>query len=121
MTKISKDFKKMFAGLSYKINKSNKIKTMSSSPTQNDTSTHPDPTTVVPANRRDPPLEGGHYTKIGVTWTLKHDIISPKFYEILIKTELKGDTALDLKNLYNHINMFLNNVTRLQEDLLPGY
>ena len=39
-------------------------------------------------------MDGVQYTKIGVMWTLKHEIISPIFYEILIKTELKGDTAL---------------------------
>ena len=78
---------------------------MSSSPTQKDTSTPPEPTNVVPVNRRYTPLEGGHSTKIGGMWTLKHEISSPKFYELLIKTELKGDTALDLKNFYNHIKM----------------
>ena len=41
-----------------------------SSPAQKDTSTPPYPITVVPANRRDPPLEGGHSTKIGGMWTL---------------------------------------------------
>ena len=56
------------------------------------------PTTVVPDKKRDPPLEGGYSTKIGDMWTLKHENISPKFYELLIKTEIKGDTALDLKN-----------------------
>ena len=44
------------------------------------------PTTVVPDKMRDPPLDGGHSTKIGGIWTLKHEIISRKFYEILIKT-----------------------------------
>ena len=57
-----------------------------SSPTKNDTSNPPDPTTVVLTNMRDPPLEEGHYTRIGGMWTLKHEIISPKFYELLIKT-----------------------------------
>ena len=52
-------------------------------------------------------------------WTLKNDIISPKFYELLIKIEPNGDTALYLNNFYNHINMCINAVTRLQEDLLP--
>ena len=88
------------------------------SPFQKDTSTPPDPTTMVPTNMRDPPLEGGKSTKIGGMWTLKHYISSPKFYELLIKTELKGDTALDLKNFFNHIKMCLNAVTRLREDLL---
>ena len=54
-------------------------------------------------------------------WTLKHEISSPRFYELLIKTELKGDTALDLKNFYNHIKMSLNAMTRLRVDLLPDY
>ena len=58
-----------------------------------------DPSTVVPANKKAPLLKGGHSTKIGGMRTLKHEISSPKFYEILIKTELKGYTALDLKNL----------------------
>ena len=49
------------------------------SPTQKDTLTPPNPTTVVLTNRRDPPLEGGHSTKIGGIWTLKHDISSPNF------------------------------------------
>ena len=46
------------------------------------------PTNVVPANKRVPPLEGGHSTKTGGMCKLKHDIISPKFYELLIKIEL---------------------------------
>ena len=100
---------------------SNQINTMSSPPTYTDTSTPPDPTTVVPANMKDPPLEGVHSTKIGSMWTLKNEISSPKFYEILIKTELKEDTDLDIKNFYNHINMCINAVTRLREDLIPGY
>ena len=54
-------------------------------------------------------------------WTLKHEISSQKFYELLINTELKGGTALELKNFYNHINMCLNAMTRLQEDLLTAY
>ena len=54
-------------------------------------------------------------------WTLKHEISSPRFYELLIKTELKGDTALYLKNFYNHIKMSLNAVTRLKKDLIPDY
>ena len=108
LTKLSDDLKKKFSVLSDQINKSNQINTMSSSPTP------PDPTTMVPANRRAPSLEGGNSTKIGGMWTLKHDISSPKFYEILIKTEPKGDTALDIKKLYNYINMCLNVVTRLR-------
>ena len=54
-------------------------------------------------------------------WTIKHEIISPKFYEILIKKELKGDTDMELNNFYNHIKMCLNAVTILLEDLLLDY
>ena len=39
-----------------------------SSPYQKDTSTPPDSTTVIPTNNRDPPLEGGHSTKICGIW-----------------------------------------------------
>ena len=84
------------------------------SPAHKDTLTPPNPTTLVPATRRDPTLYGGHSTKIGGMWTLKHEISSPKFYELLIKTELKGDTALDINNFY-HINMCLNVVIGIQE------
>ena len=87
---------------------------------QKDTLIPPDPTNVVPDKRRDPPLGEGHSTNIGGMCTLKHEISSPKLYELLIKTELKRDTALDIKNFYNHIKMYLNAVTRLREDLLPG-
>ena len=54
-------------------------------------------------------------------WNLKHEIISQNFYGLLIKTELKGDTDLDLKNFYNHIKMCINAVNRLREDLLHDY
>ena len=54
-------------------------------------------------------------------WTLKHDIISLKFYQVVIATELKSDTYMDLKNLYNHITLFLNGVTRLREYPIPAY
>ena len=54
-------------------------------------------------------------------WTLKHEISSPRFYELLIKIELKGDTALDLNNYYNHVKMSLNAVTKLREHLFPDF
>ena len=60
-------------------------------------------------------MEGGHYTKIGGMCTLKHEIISPKFYELIIKMELKGDTAMDIKNFYKNIKIWLNAVTRILE------
>ena len=75
------------------------------SPAQKDTLTPLDPTNLVLDNRRDPSLDGRYYTKNGCMWTLKHEISSPKFYELLIKTELKRDTALDINNFYNHIKM----------------
>ena len=92
-----------------------------SSPYQKDSPKAQGPTIVVPANRRAPPLDGGNSTKIGGMWNLKHEISSPKFYELIIKTELKGDTDLDLKNLYNCTKVCLNMVTRFREDLLHAY
>ena len=80
-----------------------------------------DPTAMVSANRKAPPLERGKYNKIGGMWTLKHEISSQKFYELLIKTELKGHTHLYIKNFYNHTNMCFNTVTRLLKYLLPVY
>ena len=111
ITEITEDLKVLTATITLMMYQTNNQK---SSPAQKDTSTPPDPTTVVPDNRRAPPLNGGQSTKNGVMWTLKHEIISPKFYELLINTELKGDNALDLKNFYNHIKMCLNVVTRTQ-------
>ena len=66
-------------------------------------------------------MEGVNSTEIGGMWTLNHTIISSKFYELLTKTELNGDTAMDLKNFYNHIKMCLNTVTTIREDPLPGH
>ena len=91
------------------------------SPAQKDTSNPTDPTTTVQTKRRDPPLEGGTPDKICGMWTLKHDTSPPKFYELLIKTELKGETALDLKNFFKYIKMCLNAANRLREDVLPNY
>ena len=80
-----------------------------------------DTTTVVTANKKDQPLKGGNSRNIGGMWNLKYDIISPKLNELLIKIELKGETALYLKNFYNHIKMCLDGVARLQEKLLSAY
>ena len=79
------------------------------------------PTTAVLANNKDPPLECGRFTNNGGMWIFKHEISSPKFYELVIKTELKGDTDMDLKKSHNHIKICLNAVTRLQEDPLPYF
>ena len=70
MTQFTVKIKTIFSVLS------NQINTISSSPTQKDTLTTPEPITVVPTNKRGPPLEGGHSTKIGGMWTLKHEIRS---------------------------------------------
>ena len=83
------------------------------SPTQMDLTNPLDPNTVVPANRRYPPLDVRQSTKIGGMWTLKHEIISTRFYELLINIELKEETAMDNKNFYNHINMCVDAVTIL--------
>ena len=80
-----------------------------------------DTTTVVPDNDKAPPFEGGNSANSGGIWNLKHEISSPKLYEHLIKTELKGDTDLDPKDSYKHINMCLNTATKTREDFLPGY
>ena len=97
------------------------IITFKSSPTQKDSPKPSDPITVVPSNRIAQPLDGGKSVNIGGMWTLTHEIRSPKLYELLIKIELKGGTALGLKNFYNHTKMCLNEVTRLQQYLLTGY
>ena len=76
---------------------------------------------MVPAKKKAPQLEGGHSTKNDGMWNLKHETSSLKLYELLTKTEIKGETALELKNFYKNINMCLNAVTRLWEDLLTTY
>ena len=92
-----------------------------SSPGKKDSPKSQGPDTLVPANKKDPPLEGVHYTNIGVMWTLKHETISPKCYELIIKEFLKGNTHLELNNFYNHIKVCLNVVIIPQENLLPDY
>ena len=41
---------------------------------------------MIPDNKKAQPLEDVNSMKIGGMWTLKHDINSPKIYELLIKT-----------------------------------
>ena len=55
--------------------------------------------TLLSDKKNAPPLEVVNRTEIGGIWTLKHEISSPKFYEIIIETELKGDTDMELNNL----------------------
>ena len=57
ITKLIEDFKAMIASSIASI--TDKINTLKSFPTHNDSPKPPDTTTVVPANRRDPPLDGG--------------------------------------------------------------
>ena len=73
------------------------INTLKYSPTQKDSPNPLDPNNGVPTNSRDPTLGSGKSTNVCGMWTLRHEISSPKFYELLIKTKLKVVTALDLK------------------------
>ena len=59
------------------------IKISKASPDNKGSPKAQDTTTMVPANKKHPQLEGGNPTKIGGMWTLKHEIGSPKFYELL--------------------------------------
>ena len=64
-----------------------------------------DHTTVLSAYKKAPPLKDRNSTNIGGMWTLKHDTISQKLYELLINKKLKGDTAMYIRKFYNHIKM----------------
>ena len=59
---------------------------------------------------KSPTIEVGYSQKIYGAWNHKHDISSPKFYEILLETDLKLETYLNVKNFYNYIKMCLNAV-----------
>ena len=72
--KLTEYLTEMFASMM------DKIKIPKSSLDNNDSPKTQYPTTVVPDTKNDPPLEGGHSTKNGCMWNLKHDIRSPKFY-----------------------------------------
>ena len=80
LTKITEDIQKL---TTFMMDQANISK---SSPDQTDTLTPLDPNTTVHTNKRAPPLEGGISDKIRGIWTLKHEISSKKFYELLIKT-----------------------------------
>ena len=62
------------------------IKILLSSPDKKYSPKAQDTTTVVPANKKSPSLEGGNSTKIGGMWNLKHEIVSQKLYGLLINT-----------------------------------
>ena len=108
MKKLTEYLTEMIPSIIHRVN------VLKTSPERKDSPNDQDPTIVVPANKRATLLEGGNSMKIGGMWTLKHEISSPEFYELLIKTELKLDTDVDLKNFYKHIKMCLNAVTRLR-------
>ena len=63
--------------------------------------------TVVPANNIATLLESGNSVKNGDMCNLKHEIISPKFNELIIKIEIKGDTSLNLKKHNNNIQIYI--------------
>ena len=102
LTKITEDLKFLTANTTSVMDRTNNSKL---SPEQNDLSNPTDPTAVFPANTRASPLDEGKSNKIGGMRTLKHETTLPKVYELLIKTELKGDTDVNFKNFYNHIKI----------------
>ena len=70
-------------------------------------------------NIKTPPLEGGYSYKFGGMLMLKHDIISTNLYKLLLKSELKEATDIDMNNFYNSIKMSLNTVANLREIWYP--
>ena len=80
-----------------------------------------DTATVVPDKNKAQTLEGWNYKELEACVISNMRSDNRKFYELLIKTKLKVDTDLDLKNFYNDINMSLNAVTKILEDLLTAY
>ena len=79
LKKLTADLTKIIASMK------DHIKMYKSSPENKDSPKTQDTTIVVPATKKAPPLEGGHYTNIGGMWTLKYEISPPTFYELLIK------------------------------------
>ena len=71
MEKLAEDLTSMITSMV------DQIKISKSSNEKKDSQKDQYPTTVVLANKRDQPLEGGHYSKVGGMWALKHEIISP--------------------------------------------
>ena len=111
MMNLTEDFKAILASsITSMMDHINMYKSFS---VQEDSPKHQYPTTFVPSNRRAPPLDGGNSTKFGGMWTLKHEISSLKFYQLIIKAEPKGETDMDPNNFYNHIKICDNAVTRL--------
>ena len=112
--KLDKQYSKINKLTEMVKNMMDQIKISNYSPDNMDPQKAQDPTTEILYNKKAPPSEGGKYNNNGGMWTVKHEINSPKFHELLIKTEPKGHTALDPKNFCNYINMYLNALTLLQ-------
>ena len=106
MKNITEELKEMIT--STIISMMDQINISKSSSDQKDWQKAQDPSTVVPANRRASTLDSGNSTKQCGMWNLKHKINAPELHKILIKIELKSDTAIYLMNLYNHTNIGLN-------------
>ena len=70
---------------------------------------------------KSPPLEGGRSHKIDEMCNITHDIISPKLYELILRNELKVYTSFNLENLYNHLNMYVNEAIKLREYIFPSF
>ena len=80
MKKFTEEFKSMLVVII------DNIDTLKSSPTRKDSLKPLDPTNFSLANMRAPPLDGGQSRKIDDMYTLKHDISSPRLYELFITT-----------------------------------
>ena len=80
MKNLTAELTRMITSIMYQ------IKISKASPDKKDSPKAQDNTTVVTDNKKSPQLKCGHYTKIGGVWTLKHEIGSPKLYELLINT-----------------------------------
>ena len=68
MMKLAEDLTEMITSMM------DQIKITRSSPNQKDSPKAQDSTTMVPDNKRDPPMYSGNSTKNSGMWTLKHDI-----------------------------------------------
>ena len=64
--KLTEDLTEMITSMMYE------IKILTSSPDNNYSPKPQDPTTVIQSNKKSPPLEGGHSTKIGGIWNIKY-------------------------------------------------
>ena len=68
-TKMKSDMKQINTMLTYMMSQK-----QNSSPENMDPQNPQDPSTVVPHNKKAPPIEGERSTRIGGMWTIKHEI-----------------------------------------------